>query len=117
MRISDWSSDVCSSDLGRRNGRIDGDIRQIKSSLCLLDDPRKAFESGYVGRHCNGLAALACYRFHGFVQPLLPPRDHHNPADVAAQILRNSTTHSMRPARTEAHTSAIHPLMRLSYDA
>src|SRR3546814_14437044 len=57
---------------GRRNGRIDGDIRQIKSSLCLLDDQRKAFESGYVGRHCNGLAARASYRFHGFVQSLLP---------------------------------------------
>src|SRR3546814_1204051 len=102
MRISDWSSDVCSSDLGRRNGRIDGDIRQIKSSLCLLDDQRKAFESGYVGRHCNGLAALASYRFHGFVQPLLHPRDHHNPAAVAAQLLRNSTAHSMLTAERKS---------------
>src|SRR3546814_6881898 len=91
---------------GRRNGRIDGDIRQIKSSLCLLDDQRKAFESGYVGRHCNGLAALASYRFHGFVQPLLPPRDHHNPAAVAAQLLRN---------RSEEHTSELQSLMRISY--
>src|SRR3546814_11747602 len=91
---------------GRRNGRIDGDIRQIKSSLCLLDDQRKAFESGYVGRHCNGLAALASYRFHGFVQSLLPPRDHPNPAAVAAQLLRNSTAHSMPTARNQTRKSA-----------
>src|SRR3546814_17705362 len=84
---------------GRRNGRIDGDIRQIKSSLCLLDDQRNAFESGYIGRHCNGLAALASYRFHGFVPSLVPPRDSHNPAAVAAQPLRHHTTLSTTPDR------------------
>src|SRR3546814_15075655 len=87
-----------------------GDIRQIKSSFFLLDDQRKAFESGYVGQHCNGLAALASYRFHGFVQPLLPPRDHHNPAAVAAQLLRNSTAHSIRTARNHGSLAGDAPL-------
>src|SRR3546814_17350525 len=37
---------------GRSNGTIDGDIRQIKSSLCLLADTRKTFKSGIDGQPC-----------------------------------------------------------------
>src|SRR3546814_7650439 len=44
MRISDWSSDVCSSDLSTRNGCGRGAVRTpptYGSALKLIDDPRR----------------------------------------------------------------------------
>src|SRR3546814_9475954 len=36
MRISDWSSDVCSSDLGDRRGRLAESLCHIRSFLVLV---------------------------------------------------------------------------------
>src|SRR3546814_6515769 len=53
MRISDWSSDVCSSDLGQRFGELMG-IKRIVGDQHLFH----AVELG--GGFGNGVEALAC---------------------------------------------------------
>src|SRR3546814_4022450 len=51
MRISDWSSDVCSSDLSRRScGRLLVFIDRIQTRLERLHaDPAEAIEEGFFG--------------------------------------------------------------------
>src|SRR3546814_6155148 len=94
MRISDWSSDVCSSDLGgekllrrRRHrfdlGRRDADRRQI-------DDRERAEREAELGEHGDDRA------------------DHAAPQHpVHAERVQD--------ARSEEHTSELQSLMRISY--
>src|SRR3546814_8309113 len=55
MRISDWSSDVCSSDLGVMNETVDGRERHGG----IREDP-VPFAEGLVGRDEHGSALIAC---------------------------------------------------------
>src|SRR3546814_8080882 len=88
MRISDWSSDVCSSDLGtgalRRGGKLDG-----SGAPALGRPPRSAGnlfgQDGRVGRW------KSCLR---------PGR---------------SSARSCWSRRSEEHTSELQSLMRISY--
>src|SRR3546814_1940387 len=95
MRISDWSSDVCSSDLRRQGARH------------LLRGPRRprAQEEALDQR----IARLA---------QAPPPRGH------AARRVAGSRSHQGDPAaprraaqerRSEEHTSELQSLMRISY--
>src|SRR3546814_1776993 len=60
MRISDWSSDVCSSDLNHLDrqpfGQMpfldDDDVRIFESGACLLHLARKRSEERRVGKEC-----------------------------------------------------------------
>src|SRR3546814_7377587 len=58
MRISDWSSDVCSSDLGR-NTAIDGstNIANLERVADTLDTSQCSFDAG---------AAIPCADYLGF---------------------------------------------------
>src|SRR3546814_4090948 len=59
LRISDWSSDVCSSDLGRST------LNPAVYVLCALIDVRGYTQSGHVGQkqfasNCSGVSNVAC---------------------------------------------------------
>src|SRR3546814_9041328 len=88
MRISDWSSDVCSSDLGRLPGLGQRD-RQLRGPPHLLDQPVVA-------------AAIE-------LQP------HQDRARESLGDRGEQLAHRVRPARSEEHTSELQSLMRISY--
>src|SRR3546814_2547842 len=95
MRISDWSSDVCSSDLllvGETWHEL-GELRGIGDALlCKLF----ATCGGNRHRHVN--------------QPLRPLLRRHD------DLVHNDTTGVGRSrSRSEEHTSELQSLMRISY--
>src|SRR3546814_7414713 len=93
MRISDWSSDVCSSDLRAANGAR---VPQLRAAGAL----RPA-----VGR--TGLA-------HGRCAPQAPPRRGHRfPPDARVPHRRQPAPDRLE--RSEEHTSELQSLMRISY--
>src|SRR3546814_8022695 len=96
MRISDWSSDVCSSDLGAR-GRLDGGAGSAPAAMAL------GAAAGGPHRHAEGGGALALFqaaRMGG--EPAAPCP----PFRVAA---------TRCGGRSEEHTSELQSLMRISY--
>src|SRR3546814_7135285 len=101
MRISDWSSDVCSSDLRRSGDVPGGDRRSLEADQLQLPD--------FPGRSA-GDPALAHRgggdRRRGAAAPLL---DHRLPAALADDLLPH------RRQRSEEHTSELQSLMRISY--
>src|SRR3546814_3037769 len=115
MRISDWSSDVCSSDLIRPAPAVRGRVRPAPRRLGV-DRP----------------AALAAAAAGHGVQLRLPPasdRARRLPvrrraaapavavATVAADARRRRAAHGARvpPLRSEEHTSELQSLIRNSY--
>src|SRR3546814_2453599 len=124
MRISDWISDVCSSDLRRvRNAgmaeRVDGQERhknlavrgssEIQGSAPRLDPGGRAVDRGDravgprssapppPGRACGERVGWAPYR---------KPR---------SRSWRTIMRRTYRGTRSEEHTSELQPLMRSSY--
>src|SRR3546814_2823580 len=108
MRISDWSSDVCSSDMSLTSGQSGGTAR---GKLGVEADLGQQFLYGGVGR------ARRLKRVQAFgdrpggapagveaVDRVL--RDKLNPAPVGKGDL---------PARSEEHTSELQSLMSISY--
>src|SRR3546814_2939017 len=108
MRISDWSSDVCSSDLdgqapvaarallsGADREAVEEDRRAGRGEGCLIPPLPQA-----------GGEIIVCYRFtpHSTV-PL--------PTLRTVQVGWPSTT--VLPTRSEEHTSELQSLMRSSY--
>src|SRR3546814_5329423 len=88
MRISDWSSDVCSSDLARRSSRVSG-------RRCRADGARTGSrEDGKGQRHGPSRRRYQCN------------------AHAAVARRRRASGH---PARSEEHTSELQSLMRISY--
>src|SRR3546814_6238762 len=94
MRISDWSSDVCSSDLWRQ--RV-----SVKASVSIIVTPANAARSGSSAR--------------------MPPRTT-KPSRCGTRAARAvscatcQSSRSPRPApRSEEHTSELQSLMRISY--
>src|SRR3546814_7708560 len=93
MRISDWSSDVCSSDL-RRNSGTDG-----------------------ARRHAVECHLRLARRFPGH----LAPRQHSAPPPGRAHTVEHRIANRLliarhQPeARSEEHTSELQSLMRISY--
>src|SRR3546814_1738465 len=100
MRISDWSSDVCSSDLYRfppqflksrlRHVRI---MVEVKFNQTVIP----AHQSSET-RHRS---AAACFQ-----RRLLPP-------GIEILVLNGNGNHP--PVRSEEHTSELQSLMRISY--
>src|SRR3546814_7453849 len=113
MRISDWSSDVCSSDLagiakgsnggeGGRSGRrvaqqplIDGKLKPRCQGRDTIRYSFQALAHGAAGR-CNGREAGG---------------------DQAGQMKDASGRDLNGPRRSEEHTSELQSLMRNSYGA
>src|SRR3546814_6540475 len=98
MRIRDWSSDVCSSDLGRDEAERDGIlevVHAISDVICKIHD-RAVERFGFVGENPDAV---------GLGQRLVNPID-----DVPL------TLHvAFRRLSSEEHTSELQSLMRISY--
>src|SRR3546814_2110875 len=119
MRISDWSSDVCSSDLVER--RRDGAANAVAGQAALI-----AHElHGLV----EGVLADAFLEFTAMRQQVLLRGSHHTQEvahdldglqgqghDVGRHVLRPlaSLAHFVLE-RSEEHTSELQSLMRISY--
>src|SRR3546814_6483489 len=130
MRISDWSSDVCSSDLldhrlARRAQRAAAS-RQVRSRrLYRLSD--RVARTYRAGRACAGgvpaVGALLCRRGgHGGVEAQVPATDadddgradrHPQGAD-RSQPACDDAALCLVP-RSDEHTSELQSLMRISY--
>src|SRR3546814_8411409 len=96
MRISDWSSDVCSSDLSVTVGKN-------------MQMERRRFVSGALG---GGAAAAMAAWFPAWAQPVSPgitaPLPTVSGNDITLRIARQTM-------RSEEHTSELQSLMRISY--
>src|SRR3546814_8154465 len=99
MRISDWSSDVCSSDLAFPTA----------TALCHRQ-PLSLFRA--LLRHIhgsNGESGCGCWRLTRTDSPLAPIVHHPGPRN------RLAFRRSASAVRSEEHTSELQSLMRISY--
>src|SRR3546814_7086168 len=118
MRISDWSSDVCSSDLGFRHQPV---LRAVRA-LWLRQRVRPARDGlhrvprtgpGTTARLGNHLRVLSRGQLAG-------PARGHLPARTGASRQRTGAAARQRAAgagnhRSEEHTSELQSLMTISY--
>src|SRR3546814_9269772 len=120
MRISDWSSDVCSSDLGHE--KVENLAQQVV--VVLDDDDPDGVRSGAcVGHHPSaassspGIAGMAAAAGRVSTKMLPPPSRAWQTVSppCAAAIMRTRCSPSPAPARSEEHTSELQSLMRHSY--
>src|SRR3546814_2267294 len=116
MRISDWSSDVCSSDLRSARIEADGDDRHIalRIKALLRVDQLLAIDHHLAPQHFKGRAiALA----GGIGNDLAADR---RPAGGRGRRVGISVDHPKFQLRgladrSEEHTSELQSLMRISY--
>src|SRR3546814_4339219 len=111
MRISDWSSDVCSSDLGEVQpferappiGPID-EVVPVRDQI--VHGTARVTEGNTAIHAAGGLAAhLLVRRGLRELRPVAHPLMHRRAAPIAALELQ----------RSEEHTSELQSLMRISY--
>src|SRR3546814_9701146 len=110
MRISDWSSDVCSSDLGQRadrSGQAVAPVLAKRSVLHAVPQPAHAtacFQP--VNRGCHYLLYMA-------VKVAAP----HLQGAIRGTVrqAQYATRHYLTFGRSEEHTSELQSLMRISY--
>src|SRR3546814_10381348 len=117
MRISDWSSDVCSSDLEARN-RAKALMSQIQSGVDPTAGPAESgitlkqaldahlSEKAYSPRTVDG------YRYH--LDHYLIKFRNRAVTDISRQEVRDLFVSLKRKHRSEAHTSELQSLMRIS---
>src|SRR3546814_9143775 len=111
MRISDWSSDVCSSDLPSFSGAMSAPHAFICAKHIDI-----CFPKNYM-RH-----AYACHSRRGGTRALVGLRDETSWIGRAEELwnsIRSATSYiwlrrSISP-RSEEHTSELQSLMRISY--
>src|SRR3546814_7091926 len=101
MRISDWSSDVCSSDLQPRPHRATAGIEDQDIELGVIGLPDRIGVFGAVPMHqlelvAEGGSTFMCQGQHRQIDP---------PHDIAHAAI----------GRSEEHTSELQSLMRISY--
>src|SRR3546814_7099571 len=117
MRISDWSSDVCSSDLDAIVHSIPGDLRELarqrEQVMPLLLAMLLGNDQGVLGKQRIEIAsrmgnevAEATFGLRGTLAQSLYPMQRLPLAAVAFPVLR---------LRSEEHTSELQSLMRISY--
>src|SRR3546814_5888136 len=113
MRISDWSSDVCSSDLGH------GGCGGVKASLSEAFKDAKPGEGGFIAHWIDLLdEERDRVRAAAALHPDLDAQRALEQAAVRVSI-RNLRTFPCIPEReaerSEEHTSELQSLMRISY--
>src|SRR3546814_1761153 len=96
MRISDWSSDVCSSDL-RIRGKAIGAVQSGAGDFADRIEPVDIGVCGKIGQHAA--ASEMCGR--------------HDWNRLIADV--ESERQAVRVNRSEEHTSELQSLMRISY--
>src|SRR3546814_3937469 len=129
MRISDWSSDVCSSDLGAHDMRRPPGLQTFAGRLHLQKLPTLEFQALPARTAASPLglirvkacAAPAPYLGAHARQPHLRrrPAGPLRPAGAALHLLPDCPAVRGRlrrgTARSEEHTSELQSLMRISY--
>src|SRR3546814_6633592 len=111
MRISDWSSDVCSSDLV--SGRL---VAGKGGRLAALDEGRLRRRGGR--RRMIGGADGAGRQREGAGRGKQDRTDHHwaSTGGVSPPLLSpRRSAHAFARSRSEEHTSGLQSLMRTSY--
>src|SRR3546814_1543033 len=113
MRISDWSSDVCSSDLEGQ-----AEIRQERQQSRMPE--RRAFRPGRPvaarGLHARVAEAHGHDRDQILVVEGLTIEAEPVAQPIAAAVVpRDAGLVHPRPGRSEEHTSELQSLMRISY--
>src|SRR3546814_5019246 len=99
MRISDWSSDVCSSDLL--------DIREREDTIRFLDnDDLESFCDDLFVRMIAGMRP--CLNWSRVEPITIEYARHSDKAGLLAYLIH-------RVNRSEEHTSELQSLMRISY--
>src|SRR3546814_1472460 len=99
MRISDWSSDVCSSDLQREAASSGRGDRRFHMGISLRDAIRRPASAAPGTEHCA-----------------LRRRGSHDYARRSASLYRRPHWEAaVAGPRSEEHTSELQSLMRSSY--
>src|SRR3546814_10412509 len=120
MRISDWSSDVCSSDLthpvyslsitGSSNAHellsASTDGRLCQWNLSLLDEPTVSTQLRAESKHLDGELDAA-------VKPVFVTCFAYNQTEASRELVLGSESGILY--RSEEHTSELQSLMRISY--
>src|SRR3546814_9451275 len=108
MRISDWSSDVCSSDLVgegnyNRNDSLEGVPSELIGGIEVFKSPNASLLEGGLG----GIVNLKTRN----------PLDLQDGLTAAGnfKMSKGSEIGGWEPARSEEHTSELQSLMRNSY--
>src|SRR3546814_7839508 len=108
MRISDWSSDVCYSDLCKP---ACGDRQALREREVCRGGTRRRPVDGRLRLH-GGVGSRACHARrawkHDLLRHLRNAAQHHR---ALAGIVREGHLR----ARSEEHTSELQSLMRISY--
>src|SRR3546814_6718733 len=105
MRISDWSSDVCSSDLLRQGFFKDAFTAQAGAIVGHLDDDLSAMMLS--GQSHVALGAFTCGGSHfGQLDAMV---------NAVAHQVGQGIDNALDKARSEEHTSELQSLMRISY--
>src|SRR3546814_4094923 len=108
MRISDWSSDVCSSDLAGRLSVAGAHRRRAgHRGLALLAPARRAAAAGRA-------AAGRAVRRQGRVERARPPAPSQPGRNAPPQAPPGGNAARLQ-RRSEEHTSELQSLMRISY--
>src|SRR3546814_2380932 len=102
MRISDWSSDVCSSDL---EFHIDIGVREAVAHDLAARDTHQNIETELRGLPDDDAAALFAIRKVEI--------DHIRRVELCEA--RSGPAHLILLSRSEEHTSELQSLMRISY--
>src|SRR3546814_5223653 len=130
MRISDWSSDVCSSDLLKavklRHAHVQKDAARL-GMRDLLQEGRAGFiGDDAVSRSLENKARRSAQRFlivHQMHDPLTahrpptpppPPGTNERTSRHRSGVPAITARHWPRSSRTEAHTFELQSLMRIS---
>src|SRR3546814_6012519 len=112
MRISAWSSDVCSSDLAERTQQLE------------ILEARDRRGDGRCGSGRNGIGAVSRCRVRaavdkavnsGILQPNMRPRPTAGERSCPDGHPISRCLRKSRSARSEEHTSELQSLMRKSY--
>src|SRR3546814_9674227 len=116
MRISDWSSDVCSSDLGALapGGQVDL-FMQLPfgqfPTLILVQRGRAQYQPADLATHGQDRCQV----------PAIADPDHRDRVGIHVALAhepivgRTQVREVLLPVRSEEHTSELQSLMRISY--
>src|SRR3546814_6142410 len=122
MRISDWSSDVCSSDLARRGPRPVPPRARGRRGGCRRQRRARGARARRIQPLAPGLFRVAQASRDVALLPQVrgAESEHRRPrrrvaGDLAALAVAASGHPVREPGRSEEHTSELQSLMRISY--
>src|SRR3546814_8490922 len=110
MRISDWSSDVCSSDLARYAGAELNQFAGAETIAARYEISREMLDRFGFESHRRAVQATASGAFEQELLPIVG-------VDAAGRPVMHDADEGVRSdvSRSEEHTSELPPLMRIPY--